>query len=163
MLADRSGRYSPDGWARAAIRLYDELQADYIVAEANQGGDMVKFTLDTVDADVPVRLVHATRGKRVRAEPIAALDEQGRIHHVGPFAALEDQMVNWVPDMPGDSPDRVDARVWALTELMLGRKVEYDAQDFIHAMANDLEYFQEKERKERDARRQRTQAPPVDG
>jgi phage terminase large subunit-like protein len=119
VLADRSGRYSPDDWARAAIDLYHKLSADCIVAEANQGGDMVRFTLRTVDHTVPIKLVHATRGKRVRAEPIAALDEQGRVHHVGALSALEDQMVNWVPDQPGDSPDRVDARVWALTELML--------------------------------------------
>lgn len=124
VLADRSGRYSPDGWARAAIALYHELKADHIVAEANQGGDMVRFTLRTVDPTVPVKLVHATRGKRVRAEPIAAMDEQGRVHHVGVLDAMEDQMTNWVPDMPGDSPDRVDARVWALTELMLKRPMK---------------------------------------
>lgn len=119
VLADLSGRYSPDGWARRAIALYHELQADCIVAEANQGGDMVRSTLQTVDSTVPVKLVHATRGKRVRAEPIAALYEQQRVHHAGGFEDLEDQMCNWVPDMPGDSPDRVDALVWALSELML--------------------------------------------
>lgn len=124
VLRDSSGRYSPDGWARAAIGLYHELKADCIVAEANQGGDMVRFTLRTVDARVPVKLVHATRGKRVRAEPIAALDEQGRVHHVGALPALEDQLCNWVPDMPGDSPDRVDARVWALSDLMLRHTYE---------------------------------------
>ena len=127
VLRDVSGRYSPDGWARKAIDLYHELQADSIVAEANQGGDMVRFTLKTVDPNVPVKLVHATRGKRVRAEPIAALYEQGRVHHVGALEVLEDQMVNWVPDMPGDSPDRVDALVWGLTRVGLsgiGQSVE---------------------------------------
>lgn len=119
VLADHSGRYSPDGWARAAINLYYELEADCIVAEDNFGADMVVFTLRVVDPSVPVKRVHASRGKRVRAEPIAALDEQGRVHHVRTLAALEDQMVNWVPDLPGKSPDRVDARVWALSELML--------------------------------------------
>ncbi len=122
VLADYSGRYSPDGWARRAIALYGELAADCIVAEANQGGEMVRFTLHTIDESVPVKLVHASRGKRVRAEPIAALYEQGRVHHVGALEPLEDQMVNWVPDMPGESPDRVDALVWGLSELMLGSR-----------------------------------------
>ena len=122
VLVDVSGRYSPDAWARRAIALYHELQADCIVAEANQGGDMVRFTLQTADDTVPVKLVHATRGKRVRAEPIAAMYEQGRVHHSGALDVLEDQMVNWVPDMPGDSPDRVDALVWALSDLMLGNR-----------------------------------------
>ncbi|HZL04351.1 MAG TPA: ATP-binding protein, partial [Coriobacteriia bacterium] len=119
VLADRSGTYSPEGWARAAIDLYHELSADQIVAEANQGGDMVKYTLRTVDAQVPVKLVHASRGKQTRAEPIVALDEQGRIHHVGTLPDLETQMTTWSPVDDKDSPDRVDARVWALSELML--------------------------------------------
>ena len=118
VLADRSGRYSPDGWARAAVELYHELDADRIVAETNYGGEMVRFTLRTVDPDVPYRAVSATRGKRLRAEPIAALYEQGRVHHVGGFPALEDQMCNWTPDGGERSPDRMDALVWALTELL---------------------------------------------
>lgn len=121
VLADASGRYSPDGWATRAVGLYRDLKADHIVAESNQGGDMVKFTLRTVDPTVPVKLVHASRGKVTRAEPVVALDEQGRIHHAGVFPDLETQMVTWSPVDDKDSPDRVDARVYALTELMLKR------------------------------------------
>ena len=118
VLADRTVRGSPDAWARAAVNAYYEFEADTIVAEANQGGEMVALTIRTVDPRVPVKLVHASRGKRTRAEPVAALYEQGRVKHVGAFPNLEDQMRTWVP---GDaSPDRVDAAVWALTELMLG-------------------------------------------
>lgn len=124
VLADASGRYSPDGWARRAVALYHELHADHIVAEANQGGDMVRFTLRTVDPSVPVKLVHASRGKVTRAEPIVALDEQGRIHHCGILPDLETQMVTWSPVDDKDSPDRVDARVWALSELMLKRPMK---------------------------------------
>jgi phage terminase large subunit-like protein len=91
------------------------------VAEANYGGAMVESVIRAVDANVPVRLVHASRGKVVRAEPIAALYEQGRVHHVGAFADLEDQMCGLVIGGeyvgPGRSPDRADALVWAMTEL----------------------------------------------
>ena len=119
VLADMSGTYSPRGWAERAIALYHAHEADCIVAEANQGGDMVKFTLRTVDHTVPVKLVHASRGKVIRAEPVAALDEAGRIHHVGHLSALETQMCTWSPIDDKLSPDRVDARVWAITDLML--------------------------------------------
>ena len=118
ILEDRTLRGSPNEWGLAAVSAYHLHQADRIVAEANQGGDMVRHTLRTVDPNVPVRLVHASRGKRTRAEPIAALYEQGRVHHVGYLADLEDQMCGWVPN-EGASPDRVDALVWALTELMI--------------------------------------------
>ncbi len=121
VLADRSGTYSPEGWASAAVDLFHELKADHIVAEANQGGDMVRYTLRTIDPHVPVKLVHASRGKQTRAEPVVALDEQGRIHHVGILPDLETQMTTWSPVDDKDSPDRVDARVWALTDLMLGK------------------------------------------
>lgn len=120
VLADYTCRMSPDGWARQAIEAYHQHEADRIVAEANQGGDMVKTVLRTVDPSVPVRLVHATRGKRVRAEPVAALYEQGRVSHAQVFPELEDQLVTWTPDSP-TSPDRLDALVWALTELDLAR------------------------------------------
>ncbi len=120
VLDDASGRYSPDGWARAAVDLHRQQSGDRIVAEVNNGGDLVEHTLRTVDQSVPYRKVHASRGKRVRAEPIAALYEQGRVHHVGRLDALEDQMCNWTPES-ADSPDRMDALVWALTDLMLGR------------------------------------------
>ena len=92
-----------------------------VVAEVNNGGEMVKHTLRTVDPGVPVKMVHASRGKATRAEPVVALDEQARVHHVGSFPELELQMTTWSPTDDRTSPDRVDARVWALTELMVGR------------------------------------------
>lgn len=118
VLDDRTMRGTPDEWGRAAVAAYHQYQADRIVAEANQGGDMVKHTLVTVDRTAAIKLVHASRGKRTRAEPIAALYEQGKVHHMGYMTALEDQMCNWVPDI-SDSPDRLDALVWALTDLMI--------------------------------------------
>ena len=119
VLEDRSTRGTPNQWASEAVASYHRLKADRIVAEANQGGDMIRHTLDTVERNIPIRLVHASRGKRVRAEPIAALYEQGRVHHCGMFAALEDQLCTYTPDTR-ESPDRLDAMVWALTDLMLG-------------------------------------------
>lgn len=117
VLEDASLRASPDGWATAAIDAYARWEADLIVAESNQGGDMVENTLRMVNTSVPVALVRATRGKYTRAEPVSTLYAQGRVHHVGVFAELEDQLVSW---LPGDtSPDRLDALVWALTALMI--------------------------------------------
>lgn len=120
VLADRSLRGTPEEWARAAVNLYHELDADRIVAEKNQGGEMVSAVLKTVDRDVPITLVSATRGKVVRAEPVSALYEQGRVHHVGRLDKLEDQMCLFTRDAdrsPGNSPDRVDALVWGLTHI----------------------------------------------
>jgi phage terminase large subunit-like protein len=121
VLADRSRRGTPEEWARAAVHLYRETQADRIVAEKNQGGEMVASVIRAVDRSVPVTLVHASRGKHVRAEPISALYEQGRIHHVGRFDKLEDQMCSFsvdnVRNVNTGSPDRVDALVWAFTDL----------------------------------------------
>lgn len=122
LLDDLSGRYSPDQWARLAVEAYHEHHADRIVAEQNQGGDMVESTIATVDPNVPVKLVTASRGKVTRAEPIAAKDEQHKIHHVGTFGALEAQLTTWVPDSGLPSPDRLDARVWCFTELLLGKQ-----------------------------------------
>ncbi len=119
LLADRSGRMSPERWARAAINLYRDHAADRLIAEANNGGELVRITMRAVDPRVPVRLVHASRAKQARAEPVAALYEQKRVHHVGAFSDLEDQLCNWAPLEGGPSPDRLDALVWALTELML--------------------------------------------
>lgn len=123
VLADQSGRYAPLDWATRAIALYREFSADRIVAEVNNGGDMVEATIRMVDPDVPFTAVRATRGKVSRAEPVAALYEQGRIHHVGMFAVLEDQMCTFTQDFDrvsaGYSPDRVDALVWALTDLLV--------------------------------------------
>lgn len=120
VLADSSGRYSPDQWARKAIGQFDSLKADRIVAEGNQGGDLVRHTIHSVRSNVPVTIVHASRGKNARAEPIAALYEQNRVSHAGTFNELEDQMATWEPLGDQPSPDRVDALVWALTLLMLG-------------------------------------------
>ena len=120
VLADASGNLTPDGWARAAVRAYHAWRADRIVAEANQGGEMVRKVLRTVDPSVPITLVHASRGKLTRAEPVAAAYEQGRVHHVGGFGKLEDQMTTYVPGKP--SPDRMDAAVWALTDLLLSAR-----------------------------------------
>lgn len=118
VLDDNSIQASPDGWARAAVVLYHKLKADAIIAEKNNGGEMVSYTIATIDPTVNVKLVHASRGKHIRAEPIAAIYEQKRAHHVGSFSALEDEMCLW---MPGDeSPNRLDAMVWAATDLMLG-------------------------------------------
>jgi hypothetical protein len=119
VLADHSGRYSPETWASKAVALYRQFQADRIVAEANFGGAMVESTIRVVDRNAPVRLVHASRGKQARAEPVAALYEQGRMHHCGTFIGLEDEMVTWVPLVSTDSPNRVDALVWAATELLI--------------------------------------------
>jgi len=116
VLYDGTLRASPDGWARRAVELYHQYKANRIVAEKNNGGDMVGSVIHHVDPRVPIKLVTATRGKQVRAEPVSALYEQGKVHHVGGFNELEDQMVSWTPDS-GSSPDRMDALVWAITEL----------------------------------------------
>jgi phage terminase large subunit-like protein len=116
VLDDVSARLSPDGWARRAVAAYDRWEADRIVAETNYGGDMVLATIRTVRPRVSLRKVHASRGKAIRAEPIVALYEQGRVFHAGVFPTLEDQLCSWTPDA-GPSPDRLDALVWAMTEL----------------------------------------------
>lgn len=120
VLDDRTCRLEPSGWARTAIDLYDDVGGDRIVAEVNNGGDLVTTVLHTVDPSVPVRTVRASRGKQVRAEPVAALYEQGRVHHVGVLAELEEQLTTWTPDSP-ESPDRLDALVWAVTDLAIER------------------------------------------
>ncbi len=119
VLADLSCRASPDTWARIAVGAYRTWQADRIVGEVNQGGDMVELTIRTVDPNVPYRAVHASRGKRTRAEPIAALWEQQRCHLVGTFPALEDQLCAALPEGTDGLDDRLDALVWAFTELGL--------------------------------------------
>lgn len=117
---------SPEGWARAVAGAMTVWKADRVVAEANQGGQMVESVLRAADCQMPIRLVHASRGKVARAEPVAALYEAGRVKHVGLFAKLEDQlcglMAGGTYEGPGRSPDRADALVWALTELMLGKR-----------------------------------------
>ena len=127
VLADCSLRHpTPERWARAAAEAARAWQADRVVAEANQGGDMVRSVLQAADVALPVTLVHASRGKAARAEPVAALYEAGRVRHAGQFALLEDELCGIMAgggyEGPGRSPDRADALVWALTELMLGKK-----------------------------------------
>ncbi|MYZ50352.1 ATP-binding protein, partial [Rhizobiales bacterium L72] len=120
VLADRSAaRLSPAGWARRAVALHHELGADRIVAEVNQGGDMVAALIRQADEAAPVEQVRATRGKWLRAEPVAALYEAGRVRHVGAFPELEDEMCDFAAGglSSGRSPDRLDALVWALTAL----------------------------------------------
>ena len=115
-LADDSVQGSPQTWAKAAVTAYHKYKANLIVAEDNNGGEMVEAVIKQVDPSVPVTRVHASRGKATRAEPVAAISEQGRDHHVGSFPALEDELCLW---MPGDaSPNRLDAKVWAITEMM---------------------------------------------
>lgn len=121
VLADGSERLSPDAWGRRAIELYDAYQADRLVGEANHGGDMIETVLRTIRPNLSYRTVHASVGKRVRAEPVAALTEQQRLHLVGPLEQLEDQLCNWDPRASDESPDRLDAMVWAITELMDNR------------------------------------------
>lgn len=122
VLADRSARgLTPLGWARRAMETAREFGAAQVIAEANQGGEMVRTVLSQAGSDVPVRLVHAVRGKRSRAEPVAALYEQGRVTHCGAFLALEEEMMALGADDLKRSPDRADALVWAIGELMLHR------------------------------------------
>ncbi len=127
VLADASVEHaSPERWARAVAHAAREWQADRVVAEANQGGAMVASVLRAADVSLPLKLVHASRGKVARAEPVAALYEAGRVRHAGVFARLEDELCGLMAGGtyagPGRSPDRADALVWALTELMLGQR-----------------------------------------
>jgi len=138
VLADQSARYAPTEWARTAIALYRQHKADRIVAEVNNGGDMVESTIRMIDPNVSYSAVRASRGKVIRAEPVAALYEQRRIHHVGAFPTLEDQMCAFAPDFDrssaGFSPDRVDGLVWAFADLL------------VEQMSNEGFYFWAKEK-----------------
>lgn len=118
VLEDGSCRDTPLNWARRAVRAYVEWEGDRVLAEVNNGGDMVELTVRTVAPNISYRAVRASRGKMARAEPVAALYEQGKVHHVGSFPELEDQLCSWVPGTE-KSPDRLDALVWAVTDLML--------------------------------------------
>ena len=119
VLEDATMKGSPDAWARKAVELYRKWKADRVIAETNNGGDLVLEVLKQVDSTVALRKVTASRGKQVRAEPVSALSEQKRLHMVGAFPELEDQLVTWEPDSR-ESPDRMDAMVWAITDLMTG-------------------------------------------
>jgi predicted phage terminase large subunit-like protein len=122
ILDDVSGYYQPEEWARAAVKMYRDHKADRIVAEVNNGGALVGATLRAYGGDsrVPYKAVTASRGKETRAEPIATFYEKGEVHHVGVHPKLEDQLTTWNPLTSRKSPDRLDAAVWALTDLMLG-------------------------------------------
>ena len=131
ILGDASCKKSPAGWGEAVVRLHDQLQADCVVAEVNNGGDMVEYVVresakalwrnkERPNGEINVKQVRASRGKYTRAEPVSALYEQGRCHHIGMFAELEDELCTWVPGE--DSPDRLDALVWTITELLLDQR-----------------------------------------
>lgn len=121
VLADATLKASPLVWCREAVNLYWKYEADRIVGEANNGGDLIEALLRQVDSDVSYRKVWASRGKIIRAEPVAALYEKGRVHHVGVFPELEDEMTGFAPLTAKTSPNRMDALVWAVTELSKGR------------------------------------------
>lgn len=121
VLDDDSLRGKPEEWATAAVRMFYRWKANHMVAEINHGGDMVIATILNADRNIVVKKVTASRGKAVRAEPISLLYEQGKVHHVGTFAELEDQMCTWEPG-DRESPDRMDALVWMLTDLMVNTK-----------------------------------------
>ena len=111
---------TPDQWGRAVVTAYHRHRANRIVPETNNGGDMIISTIKTVDPMVAIHPVHASRGKYTRAEPVSALSEQGRLHFVGTFPALEDQCCEWEPG--SESPDRMDAMVWGVTDMMVSKK-----------------------------------------
>jgi hypothetical protein len=118
VLEDCSLQASPDGWAKAAVAAYHRHKADRMIAESNQGGEMVRLTIGTVQGAPPVTLIHASRGKQARAEPVAAQYEQGKVSHLGEYPQLEGEYCGWEPGTGQASPNRLDAAVYALTELM---------------------------------------------
>jgi predicted phage terminase large subunit-like protein len=120
VLADLSGHYSPFEWARVVANAFHRYKADKVVAETNQGGDLVVANIHVVDANIPVKKIHAKRGKYLRAEPVAAYYEKGKVRHVGRFYKLESQMLNYTGSTEQKSPDRLDALVYAIGELMQG-------------------------------------------
>ena len=117
MLADDSLQATPEEWGKAVVTAYHRHEAGKVVAESNYGGEMVARTITTIDPKVPVIMVHATRGKQVRAEPVSVVYSQGRGHHVGSFPKLNDELCQWEPGQP--SPNRLDALVWTATDLIL--------------------------------------------
>ena len=119
VIDDVSGKYSPDAWAKVAVETYYKYDADKIIAEVNNGGDLVERVIRTIDNNISYGSVRATKGKYLRAEPISALYEQNRVKHLKPFQFLEDQMANYNPTTFTGSPDRLDALVWGITELSM--------------------------------------------
>ena len=130
ILRDDSGQMDPISWARTAVGAFHDFNADKIVAEANQGYEMVKITIDSIEKNLPIELVVATRGKIVRAEPVSALYQEGKVHHVGHFPELELEMTSYTGAKSEKSPNRLDALVWLLTDLA-NLKVKQDASLFI--------------------------------
>ncbi len=126
VLEDCTIRGRPETWASRVARAAEKWDADYVVAEKNYGGEMVESTIKNADAGLRVRMVNASRGKAVRAQPISLAYERGKVFHVGELNQLEDQMTNWVPEESDYSPDRLDALVWALTELKAGRVRDFN-------------------------------------
>ena len=122
VLDDLTCKESPASWARIAVNAFVTRHADRIVGEVNNGGDLVERNIRSIAPNVPFRAVRASRGKAVRAEPVAALYEQGRVHHVGAFPEMEDQLCTFVPGVAQKSPDRMDALVWAVTELLFDQE-----------------------------------------
>lgn len=122
VLDDDSCVESPLGWAQKAVGLFKRRNADRIIGEVNNGGDLVEANIRTVDRNVPYRAVRAARGKILRAEPVAALYERGMVHHVGAFPKLEEQLCSYVPGAGMKSPDRMDALVWAVTDLLIDQE-----------------------------------------
>jgi hypothetical protein len=121
VLEDATVSGGPSKWANAAVAAYARWEADRLVAESNNGGEMVAITIGTIAGAPPVKLIHASRGKITRAEPVQKIAEEGRLHHAGVFVALESELTNWRPGMP--SPNRLDALVWAVTEAVLTPRV----------------------------------------
>jgi len=146
VLADRSLRDAPAAWGRAAVQAFYDFKADRIVAEENFGGEMVRFVIRAADAQAPVQVISASRGKALRAEPVSALYEQGLVHHVGRFAVLEDQLCAFTTaGYRGEgSPDHADALVFAITELML--KDNAAILEFYRRQAQDREAVRDQER-----------------
>ncbi len=124
VISDRSMKSSPRDWANAVCNAYRGFNADRVIAETNQGGDLVASTLYTVNQTIPIRKVHAKRGKLVRAEPVAALYERGLVHHVGEFDELESELTSYTGSDTEKSPDRMDALVWAMTDLMESNSIK---------------------------------------
>lgn len=130
IMADLSCKESAAGWAKIVLAAYYARRADCIVGEVNNGGDLVAANIYAHDPNANFRAVHASRGKYKRAEPVAALYERGRIHHVGAYETLEDQMCGWTPQGNEDSPDRMDALVWAVTELLIDEQDQTQMHQF---------------------------------
>jgi phage terminase large subunit-like protein len=141
VIDDLSKKLSPNEAAQLVVHGYQAYKADRIVAEVNNGGDLVEAILRNVDHSCAYKAVHASRGKLTRAEPIAALYEQHRVHHVGTFGVVEDQMCDYVP-LVSKSPDRMDALVWALTELSAEEEQEFDVEySELRPISPDLDAF----------------------